>query len=121
MFKRAALLIITLAALCGAARAQSWTDEQRTLGAMYLTAHAIDWAQTRQIIREPGMWELNPILGRHPSRARVNAYFALTPLAGYLVLDALPSQHRTTALKVITTLEIATVARNHYIGVRIRF
>lgn len=110
-----------LLALCGAVQAQSWTDEQRTLGAMYMTAHAIDWAQTRQIIREPGMWERNPILGRHPSRARVNAYFVITPIVGALLLDYLPSQHRTTALKVITTLEIATVAHNHYIGVRVRF
>ena len=86
-----------------------------------MTAHVIDWAQTRQIIREPGMWERNPILGPHPSRARVNTYFALAPLAGYLVLDAMPSQHRTTALRFITTLEIATVAHNHYIGVRVRF
>ncbi len=42
---------------------------------------AIDWLQTLTIARNPGRWrELNPLLGEHPSVARVNAWFAFVAL-----------------------------------------
>lgn len=114
-------LALVFALLCGSAHAQ-WTDEQRTLGAMYMTAHAIDWGQTRRIAREPQRWsELNPVIGRQPSMGRVNRYFLLTPIVGYLVLDAMPSDYRTTALKALTMIEVGTIARNHYLGIRVSF
>lgn len=112
-------LLLLLALVCGTAHAQ-WTEEQRTLAGMYMVAHVIDWGQSRRIARD-GWTEFNPILGRHPSMGRVNTYFVLTPLIGALVLDAMPSRHRTAALKVVTTLQIATVARNHYLGIRVSF
>ena len=42
----------------------------------YSALHLIDWAQTRQIAAQPDKWlELNPLLGQHPSRAKVNIIF----------------------------------------------
>ena len=114
---------VTLALIlwCGSACAQ-WTDQQRALSAIYMTAHAIDWGQTRRIAQEPQHWsELNPVLGRKPKLSRVNAYFLLSPVVGYLVLDALPSDTRTHALQFLTAIEIGTVARNHYLGIRMAF
>lgn len=116
------LIAFIFALICGSVNAQSWTPEQKTLGAMYMTAHVIDWGQTRAIAKNPQRWvEMNPLIGPHPSLGRVNTYFALAPVIGYFALDALPSEHRTLALKVLTVMEITTVGRNHYIGIRVSF
>lgn len=110
------------ALLAFAANAQSWTPEQRTLAAMYLAAHAVDYGQTRRIAAEPEHWrEYNPILGAHPSTGAVNAYFALVPVAGYLLLDSVSSERRTFWLRVAASVEITNVGRNQYIGIRIKF
>lgn len=115
-------ILLLLAVLCGTAHAQRWSDDQRTLASMYAAAWAIDWGQTRRIAQEPQRWvERNPVLGTHPSVGRVNTYFCVAPLAGYLVLDRMGSENRTTVLKLLTMVEIATVAGNHSIGIRMSF
>jgi hypothetical protein len=109
------------------AQAEQWTETQQVLAATYLTAHTIDWAQTRSLARSTtggkhgsGYDEENPILGRKPASDKTNAYFILTPLIGYFVLDALP-EYRTPALVVLTAVEIAVIARNYRIGVKVAF
>ena len=99
------------------AQAEPWTETQQALAATYLTAHAIDWAQTRNIGRNPRYEEMNPILGRKPSSGKIDAYFIMTPILGYLVLDALP-QYRTAILAVASLVEIGVVAHNYRIGIK---
>jgi hypothetical protein len=106
------------------AQAEPWTETQQVLAATYLTAHTIDWAQTRSLARSTtggkhgsGYDEENPILGRKPASDKTNAYFILTPLIGYFVLDALP-EYRTGILAVANVLEIGVVAHNYRIGVK---
>jgi hypothetical protein len=87
-----------------------------------MTAHVIDWAQTREIAARPEKWrEYNPLLGYRPDMAKVNRYFVLAPLLGWLVLDRVDSSTRTTALKVVTAVEVGMVARNAYLGINTRF
>ena len=44
----------------------------------------LDWLQTRAIAKNPSLfYEMNPILGKHPTIGRVNVYFAACIL-GYL-------------------------------------
>jgi hypothetical protein len=102
------------------AQAEPWTETQQVLAATYLTAHTIDWAQTRNIGRNPKYEEKNPALGRKPSSGKTDAYFVLTPLIGYFVLDALP-QYRTGILAVANVLEIGVVAHNFSIGIKASF
>ena len=109
------------------AQAEPWTETQQVLAATYLTAHTIDWAQTRSLARSTtggkhgsGYDEKNPILGRKPASDKTNAYFILTPLIGYFVLDALP-EYRTGILGFMNAVEIIQVAHNYRIGVRASF
>ena len=109
------------------AQAEQWTETQQVLAATYLTAHTIDWAQTRSLARSTtggkhgsGYDEENPILGRKPASDKTNAYFILTPLIGYFVLDALP-EYRTGILGFMNAVEIIQVAHNYRIGVRASF
>ena len=120
--------LTTLLLLCAfQAQAEPWTETQQVLAATYLTAHTIDWAQTRYSARSTtggkhgsGYDEENPILGRKPASGKTNAYFILTPIIGYFVLDALP-QYRSEILVVANVLEIGVVARNFSIGIKAKF
>jgi hypothetical protein len=101
------------------AYSEPWTDTQKVLSASYLTAHVIDWGQTRDSAKNY-YGEKNTILGAHPSVGKVNAYFVLTPILLYYALDAIP-EYRTPALVVLTAVEIAVIARNYRIGVKVAF
>lgn len=58
-------------------------DTLYTVGTLMIVA---DWAQTKQISRNPDRWdEINPILGEEPHPDRVDAYFAIATI-GYNVV-----------------------------------
>jgi hypothetical protein len=113
------LAMLLLVCACSA-RAEPWTETQQVLAATYLTAHTIDWAQTRNLARKSEYEEKNPVLGKRPSGGKSGAYFLLTPIIGYFVLDALP-QYRTGILAVANVLEIGVVAHNFSIGIKANF
>lgn len=98
-----------------------WTVEQKQLAGIYLAAHVIDWGQTRTIAKTPYLREYNPILGKKPSLSRVNTYALVTPIVGYLFLDSLPSESRTTWLKALVVFEVAIISRNAYLGIKTDF
>lgn len=120
-------IVAILLACAFQAQAEPWTETQQVLAATYLTAHTIDWAQTRHLSRSTtggkhnkGYEEKNPALGRKPSSGKTDAYFILTPLIGYFVLDALP-QYRTGILAVANVLEVGVVAHNFRIGIKAKW
>lgn len=99
-----------------------WTDEQKTLAALSMAALAVDYGQTKYISApNSGFHEMNPMLPRHPTMNQVNRHFILTPLIAYLILDNISSDDRTTALKVITIMQVGVVAHNFSLGIGIRF
>jgi hypothetical protein len=87
--------------------------------AMALTA--ADWGQTRYISTHPSYYELNPILGRHPSLGRVNGYFllgeAMLPVARY----ALPDKWGTRVMYATIAVEAGWVGKNARIGIKFNF
>jgi hypothetical protein len=113
-------LCAILLACAFTAQAEPWTETQQVLAGTYLTAHTIDWAQTRNIATNAAYKEHNPVLGSNPSLQKVDAYFLLTPIIGYFLLDAIPAQ-RTTVLAIANVLEIGVVAHNFSIGIKARF
>ena len=113
-------LAALLLACAFTAQAEPWTETQQVLAATYLTAHTIDWAQTRNMSSRKEYYEKNPVLGSRPASGKTNAYFILTPIIGYFVLDALP-EYRTGILAVANVLEIGVVAHNFSIGIKANF
>lgn len=99
-----------------------WTDEQKTLAALSMAALAVDYGQTKYISApNSGFHEMNPMLPEHPTMKQVNRHFVLVPLVTYLVLDNISSEHRTTALRVLTIMQVGVVAHNVSIGIGVRF
>ena len=115
-------LLFCLALLSCPAHADDWTGTDTGLEVAWQVAHAIDWGQTRYIAKHPQDFrELNPILGDHPSVGRVNTYFIATGLAHYGISQWLSPSNRRGWQTITIIFAVATVSRNHQIGVKIDF
>ena len=96
-----------------------WTRTEIALAAGFTTALLMDAAQTRGLARGgwEGFHEANPLLGSHPSEARINAY---TAVAGLTVLGAaavVPPRMRPWLLGAAFVVEALTVTRNARAGI----
>ena len=116
------VFVLSVALLAGSAQADDWTTADTQREAVYMVMHAMDWAQTRTIARNPDKWgEANPILGRHPPIDRVDAYFAMAALTHVAVSAALPIEYRSAWQYVSITIEAMYVMHNVSAGVNIKF
>lgn len=88
-------------------------------------ALAADMATTLDIRKHADCAETNPILGRHPSDARVIAYGIAAGIAHYAVTRELLrlNMHRTLAAWEVLTIgvEFDMVAHNYSLGLTMRF
>lgn len=90
------------------------------LGAIVAT-YVVDYRQTLDIKNHPGMYETNPILGKHPSDVRVRNYFIASGLTTLGVTYLLPKQLRPYLIGGVLTLEIGVIDHNKHIGLRTNF
>lgn len=89
-----------------------WTTGDTVREALVLGLIALDWKQTR-MFRMDGIEETNPIVGRNPSRARVNTMIAGAMLAHVGISFALPhGEWRTGWQLAIGGGEAAAVMNN---------
>ncbi|MES0444904.1 MAG: hypothetical protein ABUJ92_00025 [Desulfobacterales bacterium] len=96
-----------------------WTASDTARETAWHAVNLVDWGQTLDIVREReagySRYERNPLLGKHPSRNRVNTYFALSHIAHYSISKwttkyRAPWQYGTIAASGFV------VGHNFYIG-----
>lgn len=94
--KKVILVIAFLLLFCGSSQAfDEWTTEDTLWQAAVVALEIVDWGQTRYIARNPDDWyEMNPLLGRHPSTDQVDAYFAGGILIKAAVAYMLPTKYK---------------------------
>lgn len=103
-------------------RAAEWSTRDQVLFSASSALLVADWAQTRHTARNPHLfYEKNPILGRHPSLGRVNAYFVTALVANYFLTDALSPKWRTAYQAGLIGLEVYVIGNNKRIGVKMDF
>lgn len=83
----------------------------------YTSLHLIDWAQTREIARNPRFVETNKILGPKPKQYEVNRYFAATLASHWLITYTLPPEARPYWQWGTIAVEAVVVGRNARLGV----
>ena len=99
-----------------------WSTADKEREAAYLIVDSIDWAQTRNIARNPDRWyETNAALGRHPSIGSVNSYFIGMMLVHVGIVTALPSKYRSTFQFTSIAYEASYVAGNYRLGISAKF
>ena len=86
------------------------------------TLNVIDWGQTLDIAEKPDEYsEINPILGKHPSRAEVNRYMACSMTLRLLIAHVLPSKYRNYWLGASIMVTGYLVGHNYHLGLRANF
>lgn len=115
------LLAMAVNLACSAARAEAFGADDWRRELAFAAVTWIDWQQTHDIANHQGMYELNPLLGRHPSAGRIDRYFAAGLLTHLAVSAVLPSPYRAGFQRASITIECAVVARNAYLGLHVRF
>lgn len=115
-------LLIAFAIVITGCATGGWTKEDTYRQAAVVAVSAVDWMQTRKIARNPERYyELNPILGRHPSEAEVDLYFAASIAAHTAVSMALPPDWREVWQYLSIGFEYSVVAHNFSIGLGFGF
>lgn len=108
----ALLPVLTLSACA------SWTPADSYREGAALGLLAVDYAQTMHIADNPQtFYERNPILGEHPSKGEVTAYFAGAAAAHLAIAALLPPKWREVWQYATITLEAGVVAHNVGIGI----
>lgn len=119
--KTALFIILTVTSLCAIA-ADDWTTEDTYREAAYLAVDAVDWAQTRNIARNPDKWhEQNGVLGEHPTVSQVDNYFISMAVAHVVIAHVLPADYRSAFQYITLGAEISCVGHNIVIGISAKF
>jgi len=102
--------------------ADKWTKTELGLQALSTSLQIIDWGQTLDIAEKPDRYrEINPLIGEHPSRGRVNTYFAVSVLSNIFIAHLLPSLWRRVWLGSRIMISGYLVNGNYGIGLRVNF
>lgn len=120
--KLAAFVISTILLNTSVVAGDEWTDSQVTKAVALAVLTTADWAQTRNIARNPHKWyETNPLLGEHPSVSKVDKHFIISGIVGAFVLESLPSKYRDWALNAGIMIEVGCVVNNFNLGIGVKF
>lgn len=104
------------------AHASDWTQADTAREVAYLALHVADWGQTLYISDHPSEFkEYNPVLGAHPSRGDVNAYFITTAILHPVISYVLPRPYREIWQYSTIVLQVGVTAHNASIGIGFGF
>lgn len=117
---RAILIALLLLAL--PAQAQTpLSKEEWAREAAYLVLLTADYSLTMDLKNHPGMYEKNPILGRHPSDQQLRGYFAVAAIGHVLGMHFLSRENRAFAQWASIGIELYAVHNNYQLGLSFRF
>lgn len=109
---------------------RAWSSGDVALEMLFVVGIVADWNQTRHTIAahrkvpgKPGYHydEINPLLGRSPSRRQVDTYFLGATVAHVAVAHLLPGRWRTSWQLLGLGVEVGVVGRNLSMGIGFRF
>jgi len=82
----------------------------------------MDWAQTRYAARHPAQfYEINPIIGKHPSVKEVDRYFIGSLAVKNTIFFILPEKYQPIWAMGMTTISVGLIAHNNSIGIQMKF
>lgn len=115
-------LLLCFSLLHTNAYAGNWTKEDTFYQAASTVLQVADWGQARYISEHPEKYyEINPILGEHPSIEEVNIYFAGSIIGKTLISYLLPPKLRRIWQVGNIGASTYLVIRNNGIGIKIKF
>ncbi len=112
------LLIFLLPINCYAA----WDKNDTFREIAWQGIHLIDWGQTLEAARQPDRYyEMNPILGKHPSVGNVNLYMATSLIVHPMISYFLPKKYRKAWQYISIGISGGCVIHNFNAGLKVKF
>lgn len=104
------------------AQNKEWTDTEKILLGTSTAAMMLDWATTRDMTRRynEGYSEKNKLIGKYPSKTRVDLHFLIFIPLNYYIADNM-NENRSAYLSFITATELLIAHRNRQLGLSITF
>lgn len=97
---------------------RKWTNANIGLEIAFVSLATLDIYQTREFLTYPQIRERNPVLGKHPSRAKVLVLGSAAILAHAAIAELLPRGWREGWQTIGISIEIAAVTNNFMLGTR---
>lgn len=122
MMKYLILIIFLIYSSFCNAQTKEWTDTDKILFTASTVALTLDWASTRNMTRRynEGYEERNIILGKHPSRTRIDLHFMFFIPLNYFIADY-AGENRPYYLTAITLVELMAIQNNKRVGLHFTF
>ena len=98
-----------------------WTkaDQQRQL--LFTAIHLADWGQTLDTVERDNFHENNPVLGKNPSRRKVNIFMASTLAGHWYIAKNISNRNRKSFQIISLAAKVLLVIHNRHIGLKVRF
>lgn len=97
-----------------------WSQRDYYLEGTWVIIHAFDWGTTLDIANNSHKYyELNPILGKHPSRNKIHLYMGLGTLLHIGAIHIMPKSWRPYFQYITIGMSGWCVANNFSLGLRI--
>lgn len=112
------IMLVALLLVNPAKAADPLTGEQAALTVALGLVSYQDYKQTLDIKNHRGLYETNPILGKHPGDAHVRNYFVASSVATLVTLYVLPSSYRNVLLRAGLAVEFAVTHNNAALGLK---
>lgn len=115
-------IIISLFFSSSAFAADPWSKGDIWREVAWQVLHVVDWGQTLNIADRPDKYhEINPIIGEHPSRERVNIVMGTTTVLHVAITHYLPKEWRPYWQYLSIGVSGALVIHNLSIGLNMHF
>ena len=106
------LLILAMPAV-----ADEWTEDDTIVQLTLTSVMMVDWMQTMNGVQSGKASEMNPLLGPHPSRQRINLMIGGAILGHAAVAYILPQPMRRIWQVTVLVAEVGAVAGNATLGI----
>jgi len=120
---KTAIIVMILLFPLSVNAAGKWTKPEIGLQTLSTGLQIIDWGTTLDMVDryDEGYYELNPLLGKHPSRRAVNTYFAISIISNVLISHFLPSNLRKVWLGSRISISGYWIDNNYGVGLKVNF
>ncbi len=116
-----AILVLLLCTGCSGKHFEPLTQPELNRQYVATALTLVDWKQTQQIVKDDNLYEMNPLLGRYPSRDKVDTLIPLGILSQWAITYYLPKKYRKTWQYFVIGAETTAVVNNYSVGIRIDF
>jgi hypothetical protein len=109
--------VILILSLNSQAKWEDWNDKDKTLFKMYVVGSTLDYMQSKEMLKKPGMVERNPFLGSHPSSDRLLAQKTLSVGIVYWAANNVKyKKDRRLGLLLANGIQWGVVIHNEQVG-----